>query len=62
MAYHSDYLLDIGIENCSARSADRTSKIVHEFMQGFIVRSAVEPGEIGKKIIKAWHEAALSGR
>lgn len=42
--------------------ADEVSKIVHEFMRNFVVRPAVEPGDKAERVIRAWREAASSGR
>lgn len=45
-----------------SHSADQTSRIVHVFMRNFVVRPAVEPRDRGARVMKAWREAASTGR
>ena len=62
MRESSDQATDVRTGGRSLYSGDQTSRIIHELMRDFFVRSAVDPGDRGRKVIKAWHEAASEGR
>lgn len=62
MRESSDQATNANIIGHPPHFGDQKSRIIHELMRDFVVRSAVDPGDRGQRVVRAWHEAASEGR